>query len=150
MLAKLEIIDLENRTTEYLPTVRQSVFSMDERETCRRSVIRSLISTPDVLGLCRKFGGRGNKKPAKRLDIVPQFVLYFNFGLYISLYLFTIVLFDQTLNIMEKREIVYALFGSFVCLGAIIGAYLIGRSTKKFVADEEEKEKLRKELSSNH
>ena len=50
---------------------------------------------------------------------------------------------------MEKREIVYALFGSVVCLGATIGAYLIGRSTKKFVADEREKEKLRKELSSN-
>ena len=42
---------------------------------------------------------------------------------------------------MEKREILFAIFGSVICIAAAISAYLIGRSNKEFIEQEREKQR---------
>lgn len=49
---------------------------------------------------------------------------------------------------VEKREILFAIFGSVICIGAALSAYFLGRSNRKFIRHEREKEKLNKGLSS--
>ena len=47
---------------------------------------------------------------------------------------------------MEKREVLFAIFGSVICLFAALGAYYIGRSNREFMR--QEKERLNKKMSS--